>query len=99
MLDVTLTRQSDQALTHEQQDFVRAIRDFCDRELSTDRLRELTNDFEDMHSDEVAKKMADLGWYGLTIDEEYGGSGGSFLDAGLFRVETSRGRAPLGATT
>ena len=25
MLDATLTRQSDQALTHEQQDFVRAI--------------------------------------------------------------------------
>src|SRR4051794_36041548 len=84
-------------LSHEQEDFVRAIRDFCDRELSTDRLRELTNDFEDMHSDGVARQMADLGWYGLTIDEEYGGSGGSFLDAALFLEETAHGRAPLGA--
>src|SRR3954454_6082381 len=83
-------------LTHEQQDFVRAIRDFCAREITDERLRSLTNDFEDMHSDEIARQMADLGWYGLTIDEEYGGSGGTFLDATLFLEETSHGRAPLG---
>src|SRR4051812_49903236 len=40
--------------------------------------------------------MAELGWYGLTIDEEYGGSGGSFLDAALFLEETAHGRAPIG---
>jgi isovaleryl-CoA dehydrogenase len=83
-------------LTHEQQDFVRAIRDFCTREITDERLRELTNDFEDMHSDAIARQMAELGWYGLTIDEKYGGSGGTFLDAALFLEETSRGRAPLG---
>jgi alkylation response protein AidB-like acyl-CoA dehydrogenase len=83
-------------LTHEQQDFVRAIRDFCAREITDERLRALTDDFEDMHSDEIARQMADLGWYGLCIDEEYGGSGGTFLDAALFLEETSRGRAPLG---
>src|SRR3954466_2541580 len=83
-------------LTHEQEDFVRAIRDFCAREITDERLRELTNDFEDMHSDEIARQMAELGWYGLTIDEKYGGSGGTFLNAGLFLEETSRGRAPLG---
>src|SRR5689334_9920746 len=49
-----------------------------------------------MHSDDVARQMAELGWYGLCIDEEYGGSGGTFLDATLFLEETSRGRAPLG---
>src|SRR4051812_48322577 len=97
MLDATLTRQSDLALSHEQQDFVRAIRDFCERELTSERVRELTSDFEDMHSEEIARKMAELGWYGLTIDEEYGGSGGTFLDAALFLEETARGRAPLGA--
>ncbi len=83
-------------LTHEQEDFVRAIRDFCAREITDERLRELTNGFEDMHSDEIARQMAELGWYGLCIDEQYGGSGGSFLDAALFLEETSRGRAPLG---
>jgi alkylation response protein AidB-like acyl-CoA dehydrogenase len=40
--------------------------------------------------------MAELGWYGLTIDERYGGSGGSFLDAALFLEETAHGRAPIG---
>jgi alkylation response protein AidB-like acyl-CoA dehydrogenase len=97
MAGVTLTRQSDQALTDEQQDFVRSVRDFCERELSDGKLEQLTNGFEDLHNDDVAKQMADLGWYGLTIDEEYGGSGGSFLDATLFLEEFSRGRAPIGA--
>ena len=45
--------------------------------------------------------MADLGWLGVTIPEEYGGSGGTMLDACLFMEETSRGMAPIGgyATT
>src|SRR3954465_12046501 len=84
-------------LSPEQEDFGRAIRDYCGRELPNDRLRELTGDFEDLHSDEVARQMAELGWYGLTIDEEYGGSGGTFLDATLFLEETARGRVPVAA--
>ena len=45
--------------------------------------------------------MAELGWLGVTIPEEYGGSGGGMLDACLFMEETSRGLAPIGgyATT
>src|SRR5215210_7878669 len=89
MLDATLTKQSDAALTDEQQDFVAALRDFCEREVSG-RGRD-----DDPHDDAVAKQMAELGWYGLEIDEEYGGSGGSFLDATLFLEETTRGRAPI----
>jgi alkylation response protein AidB-like acyl-CoA dehydrogenase len=92
MLDATLTKQSDAALTDEQQDFVQALRDFCERELSGGRDRD-----DDPHDESVAKKMAELGWYGLEIDEQYGGSGGSFLDATLFLEETTRGRAPIGA--
>jgi isovaleryl-CoA dehydrogenase len=83
-------------LTDEQQDFVRSVRDFCAKEFPTERLSEVTNGYEDMHSEEVARRMAELGWYGLTIDERYGGSGGSFLDAALFLEETAYGRAPIG---
>ena len=45
--------------------------------------------------------MAELGWLGVTIPEDYGGSGGTMLDACLFMEETSRGMAPIGgyATT
>src|SRR4051812_50025948 len=96
MLDATITKQADLSLSHEQQDFVRAIRDFCERELPSDRLRELTDDFEDLHSDDLARQMAELGWYGLTVDEQDGGSGATFPDAALFLEETPRRRAPLG---
>jgi isovaleryl-CoA dehydrogenase len=96
MADATITRAADASLTDEQQHFVSALRDYCEREITDERLRELTDDFEDMHSDEIAGQMAELGWYGLTIDEEYGGSGGTFLDAALFLEETARGRVPIG---
>ena len=45
--------------------------------------------------------MAELGWLGVTIPEEFGGSGGGMVDACLFMEETSRGLAPIGgyATT
>ena len=52
---------------------------------------------EDAHSDDVARRMGELGWYGLQIPEEYGGSGGSFFDATLFLEETARGQIPVAA--
>jgi isovaleryl-CoA dehydrogenase len=76
-------------LTAEQDAFVEAIRDFA--------ARERFERAEDGHSDEVAARMGELGWYGLQIPEQYGGSGGSFLDATLFLEETARGRIPVAA--
>jgi isovaleryl-CoA dehydrogenase len=89
-------------LTDEQRDFVSAIRDFCQRECGTQEQREqLTKNHTELHSAEIYKQMAELGWLGVTIPEEYGGSGGTMLDACLFMEETSRGMAPIGgyATT
>jgi alkylation response protein AidB-like acyl-CoA dehydrogenase len=89
-------------LTDEQRDFVSSIRDFCDRECGTQEKREqLTKNHTELHSQELYEQMAKLGWLGLTIPEEYGGSGGTMLDACLFMEETSRGMAPIGgyATT
>jgi alkylation response protein AidB-like acyl-CoA dehydrogenase len=83
-------------LTDEQRDFVSAIRDFCQRECGTQEQREqLTNHHTEHHNSEIYKKMAGLGWLGITIPEEYGGSGGTMLDACLFMEETSRGLAPI----
>ena len=96
MIDATLAR-TDLDLSDEQRDFAGAVRDFCDRELAGDRSRELTDGFSDLHNDETARRMAELGWLGLTIDERYGGSGGSFTDAALFLEETAHGQAPIGA--
>jgi isovaleryl-CoA dehydrogenase len=92
----------DFALSDEQKDFVDAIRDFCDRECGTPDQRErLTDGYREHHSFDVYNQMAELGWLGVTIPEEYGGSGGSMLDACLFMEESSRGLAPIGgyATT
>jgi alkylation response protein AidB-like acyl-CoA dehydrogenase len=92
----------DFSLTDEQSDFVAAIRDFCGRECGTQEQRErLTDSYKEHHSFEIYRKMAELGWLGVTIPEAYGGSGGSMLDACLFMEETSRGLAPIGgyATT
>jgi len=88
----------DFALTNEQQDFVAAIRDFCRRECGTREQRErLTDGHAEHHSFEIYRKMAELGWLGVTIPEELGGSGGGMVDACLFMEETSRGMAPIGA--
>jgi isovaleryl-CoA dehydrogenase len=92
----------DFALTDEQKDFVDAIRDFCDRECGTaDQRERLTDGYREHHNFDIYKQMAELGWLGVTIPEQYGGSGGTMLDACLFMEETSRGLAPIGgyATT
>jgi isovaleryl-CoA dehydrogenase len=92
----------DFSLTDAQSDFVAAIRDFCRRECGTQEQREeLTKGYTEAHNDGLYRKMAELGWLGVTIPEGYGGSGGGMLDASLFMEETSRGLAPIGgyATT
>jgi alkylation response protein AidB-like acyl-CoA dehydrogenase len=89
-------------LSDEQRDFVTAIRDFCEREAGTSEKREqLTKNHTELHNQGIYSKMAELGWLGLTIPDQYGGSGGTMLDACLFMEETSRGMAPIGgyATT
>src|SRR3954447_22538468 len=92
MLDATLTRNSDLALSDEQQDFVRALRDFAAKEVNSALVEEHENDH---HSAELARKLAELGWWSLCIDEEYGGSGGTFSDAVLFLEEVARGSVPV----
>jgi alkylation response protein AidB-like acyl-CoA dehydrogenase len=82
--------------TDEQRDFAAALQDFCRRECGTPEQRErLTNGYTELHSAEIYSKLADLGWLGVTIDEEMGGSGGGMVDACIFMEETSRGLAPV----
>jgi len=85
----------DLSLTDEQRDFVAAIRDFCSREVGSTERRP-TNGYPEAHSKEIYAKLADLGWLGIAIPEEVGGSGGGMVDACLFMEETSRGLAPIG---
>jgi alkylation response protein AidB-like acyl-CoA dehydrogenase len=94
----TLTEASahDAWMTDERKAFVEAIRDFVKRELGTREQRAAaTNDYAEAHSKDMYAKLAGLGWLGASISEEYGGSGGSIVDACLFLEETSRGMVPM----
>jgi isovaleryl-CoA dehydrogenase len=93
MPEAVSTLSTEPGLSDEQQDFVRALRDFAAREVTPALIERFERDH---HSDELAAKLAELGWWSLCIDEEYGGSGGTFTDATLFLEETARGRIPVG---
>src|SRR5512137_2368142 len=48
----------------------------------------------DFFKTELWKKMADLGWVGLVLPEQYGGSDASFLDLAILMEEMGRACAP-----
>jgi alkylation response protein AidB-like acyl-CoA dehydrogenase len=83
--------------TDEQVAFREAVREFAARECGTPEQREaLTKGYSDFQNMELYGKLADLGWLGVAIPEEYGGSGGGMVDLCLFLEEISRGMIPAG---
>ena len=84
------------ALTDEQRDLVDAIGRFCRHESGTkEQLDELTDHGKEQHNQALYEKMAQLGWLGIYIPEEYGGAGLGMVDLCLFLEETAYGRAPI----
>jgi isovaleryl-CoA dehydrogenase len=83
-------------LTDEQRAFVESIRSFAAREVGTREQRErLTDHGREPHNQEVYERVAELGWVGVSIPEEYGGSGGGVVDMCLMLEETARGLIPI----
>jgi isovaleryl-CoA dehydrogenase len=84
-------------LTDEQRAFVEAIRDFARRECGTREQRDaLTERGQEPHNQELYERIAELGWLGAAIPEEYGGSGGGAVDMCLLCEEFARGQIPMG---
>ena len=84
-------------LTDEQRAFVEAIRDFAQREVGTREQRDrLTDHGRETHNQEIYERVAELGWLGVAIPEEYGGTGGGATDLCLMLEETTRGLIPIG---
>jgi alkylation response protein AidB-like acyl-CoA dehydrogenase len=83
--------------TDERAAFVEALRDFCARECGTRAQRDALagEDHLDTHSQPLYEKLAELGWIGCGIPEEYGGAGGSITDVCLMLEETARGMLPI----
>ncbi|GAB3502477.1 acyl-CoA dehydrogenase family protein [Amycolatopsis cihanbeyliensis] len=74
--------------TQQQRDFVHAIGEFCRRELPGASAAP--------HDAGIYAKLAELGWLGIALPEEYGGSGGGMTDLVLFLEETGYWQAPIG---
>jgi isovaleryl-CoA dehydrogenase len=86
-----------QTLTDEQRAFVEAIRDFAKRECGTREQRDaLTDHGREPHNPEIYAKIAGLGWLGVSIPEQYGGSGGGAVDMCLLCEEFAHGQIPMG---
>src|SRR3954451_24643493 len=84
-------------LNDERKAFVESIRDFCRRECGTREQRDtLTNGGEHGHNSELFARMGELGWLGVAIPEEYGGTGGGAVDMCLLLDELAHGLAPVG---
>jgi alkylation response protein AidB-like acyl-CoA dehydrogenase len=79
-------------LTGEQRSFADAVRDFCARECAD---RRDPGGEASPHDPVIAERMAQLGWLGVSIPEEYGGSGGGLLEACVLVEEIGRGAAPI----
>ena len=88
---------STDGLSEEQRAFVESIRDFARRECGTREQRDaLTDHGNEPHNQELYERIAELGWLGVSIPEEYGGSGGGAVDMCLLCEEFSRGQIPMG---
>jgi len=83
----------DFAFSEEQELLKKAARDFLEAECPKSVVRELEAN-ELGYSPEQWRKMAELGWLGLILPEEYGGVGGSLLDLAVLFEELGRATCP-----
>jgi alkylation response protein AidB-like acyl-CoA dehydrogenase len=94
-----MTATSDQqgfVFSDEQRAFAEAIRDFCQRECGSREQRDaLTNSFAESHNQELYRKVAELGWAGVSLPEEHGGSGGGLIEQVIYFNGMYRGLAPI----
>src|SRR5919112_4257162 len=81
--------------THEQRRWRDLARDFAQGEI---RPRAAELDREQKFPYDIVAEMAGLGFMGLTLPEEYGGSGGDFVAYNLALEEISRADTSVGIT-
>ena len=77
-------------LTEEQKMFQSMVRDFANNVVKPEAAR---IDEEGKYPVGIIKKAAELGIFGITIDEKYGGSGGDYLSMTLCSEELARASA------
>jgi alkylation response protein AidB-like acyl-CoA dehydrogenase len=83
----------DLGLNEVQQMLRASSREFLARECPLTLVRALEHDPQG-YPDALWRQMASLGWTGLAFPEQYGGSGGSFLDLAVLLEEIGRALTP-----
>lgn len=78
----------DHEFTPEQELFRDTVRDFCSREVSREYVREC--DRERKPPREIYDKLAQQGWLGINIPEEFGGAGGGAVEVAILLEELGR---------
>lgn len=74
--------------TSEQEMFRESVRDFCRREITRDYVRGC--DTERRPPREAYDKLGELGWLGINIPVEYGGSGGGAIEVAILLEELGK---------
>ncbi|WP_249869697.1 acyl-CoA dehydrogenase family protein [Oceanobacillus saliphilus] len=80
--------------TEEQSMLQKTARNFFEKEFTFDLVNEEQHSIISKHSADVWKKISDMGWLGVVIDEQYGGIGGSLFDLGIIYEEAGRALLP-----
>jgi len=83
----------DLSLNEEQQMLKKTARKFLEKECPKSLVRE-TESSDAGYSPQLYKKMAQLGWLGMGIPEEYGGGGDNLVDLVILYEELGRALAP-----
>lgn len=83
----------DLSLSEQQEMLKKTARDFLEAECPKTLVRQMEKD-ETGYSQELWRKMAELGWMALLFPEKYGGMGGSFLDLAVLLEEMGRALLP-----
>jgi alkylation response protein AidB-like acyl-CoA dehydrogenase len=85
----------DLVLSEEQELLQRTARDFVGAHNPLKRIREMRDNADpDGFSRKLWEEMAQLGWVGILLPEEYGGSGLGYMDLMVVMEELGRGLAP-----
>jgi alkylation response protein AidB-like acyl-CoA dehydrogenase len=83
----------DLGLSEEQELLKNSARDFLEKECPETYVRQMEED-DKGYSPEIWRKMAEQGWQGIIIPEQYGGAGFGFLDLIVLLEEFGRALVP-----
>jgi alkylation response protein AidB-like acyl-CoA dehydrogenase len=83
----------DFGLNEDQETLAKYARDFLSNECPTTFVRSML-DHSTGRDDAFYKHMADLGWMGIAIPEQYGGQGMTYVDLGVLLEEMGRALVP-----